>query len=308
MSTKLDLASAITKAASKQTYYTIHFLADRDRTADAYRAYAYFRWVDDVIDEGSGVGVERIDFVNCQKSLMESCYRGEVQNDLCVEEWMLVDLVGNDPEKESGLQIYLRNMMDVMVFDAERRGRLISQAELNEYTRWLAGAVTEALHYFIGHGFYSPQNEARYLAVSAAHITHMLRDTYDDVQAGYFNIPREVLSMNRITPQDVARPAYRAWVRSRVQLARSYFKSGKEYFRQVGNLRCRLAGFAYIARFEWLLDTIEHEGYLLRPHYDERKSIRTGLRMSLDTLSAIVTSRGVDTAPHTVSVRSRLLR
>jgi len=31
----------------------------------------------------------------------------------------------------------------VMVFDAERRGRTISQIELNEYTRLLASAVTK---------------------------------------------------------------------------------------------------------------------------------------------------------------------
>jgi hypothetical protein len=34
------LPAAITRAASKQTYYTIRLLADRDRVLDAYRAYA----------------------------------------------------------------------------------------------------------------------------------------------------------------------------------------------------------------------------------------------------------------------------
>ena len=194
-------------------------------------------------------------------------------------------------------------MMAVMAFDAERRGRVISQTELAEYTRWLAMAVTEALHHFIGHDGYAPQNDARYLAVSAAHITHMLRDTYDDTQAGYFNIPREVLDANHITPQDVGNDAYRNWVRSRVQLAKSYFQYGKEYFRQVRNLRCRLAGFAYIARFEWLLETIEQEDYLLRAHYDERKRIRTGLRMSQDILSSLFHTRGVRMSSQTVPAR-----
>jgi hypothetical protein len=45
-----DLAASITWAASKQTFYTIRFLADRGRVRDAYRAYAYFRWVDDRLD------------------------------------------------------------------------------------------------------------------------------------------------------------------------------------------------------------------------------------------------------------------
>lgn len=39
-------------------------------------------------------------------------------------------------------------------------------------------------------------------------------------------------------------------------------------------MRARLAGLAYMARFEWLLDTMEREDYSLRPKYDERKSIR----------------------------------
>jgi len=301
-----DPAPSITKAASKQTYYTIRFLADHNRAADAYRAYAYFRWVDDILDSPLGPAnetLERSAFTQRQKSLLDRCYRGASIGDANIQEQMLIELVQRDTQKNSGLQSYLRNMMAVMAFDAERRGRVISQNELTEYTRWLAMAVTEALHYFIGHHGYSPQNDARYLAVSAAHITHMLRDSYDDAQAGYFNIPREVLDANHITPQDVGSAACRIWVRSRVQLARSYFQYGKEYFRQVGNLRCRLAGFAYIARFEWLLDTIERDRYLLRPHYDERKSIRTGLRMSLDTLSSIFSPRRVGISPQTVSVR-----
>ena len=150
------------------------------------------------------------------------------------------------------------------------------------------------MHYFICHCCPAPQNESRYLAVTAAHITHMLRDTVDDVQAGYYNIPREVLDANQILPSDVASDAYRAWVKSRVQLARNYFKAGRNYLEQVQNPRCRLAGYAYAARFEWLLDTFEREGYLLRPHYGERKSIGTGIRMMLSAFSSMIHLRGTE--------------
>ncbi len=122
---------------------------------------------------------------------------------------MLVDLVRRDLEPDSGLQFYLRNMMAVMDFDARRRGRLVSQKELDAYTHHLASAVTEAMHYFIGHCCPSPHDETRYLAVTAAHITHMLRDTYDDVQHGYYNIPRELLEAKRLQPDDLQSPVYR---------------------------------------------------------------------------------------------------
>jgi phytoene/squalene synthetase len=289
-----SLASSITKAASKQSYYTIRCLVDRPRVEDAYRAYAYFRWVDDLLDAPPVSGFElsaaeasaRQAFLERQKSLLESCYHAELPQDVTPQEQLLVELVGSDQEKNSGLRDYLRNMMLVMDFDARRRGRLISHVELNEYTQWLAVAVTEALHYFIGHACPAPHDDTRYLAVSAAHITHMLRDTFADVQAGYFNIPREVLEADHIGPQDVHSPAYRQWVKSRVQLARQQFEAGRDYFHLAQNPRCRLACFAYIARFDWLLDTIEKEGYILRPEYSERKSIRKVLRMSWLALSS----------------------
>ena len=292
------LADSITKTASKQTYFTIRFLVDRDRVADAYRAYAYFRWVDDALDNNSalsGAAAEveaelRNHFLARQKSLLEKCYQRESIKDATAEEQMLIELVRHDGENNSGLHSYLHNMMQVMEFDAKRRGRGISQTELNQYTHWLATAVTEAMHYFIGHCCFSPHDETRYLAVTAAHITHMLRDTFDDMRAGYYNIPREVLEANNIQPQDIQSKTYCDWVRSRVNLARKYFQAGRAYLARVQNPRCRLAGFAYTARFEWLLDTIEQENFFLRPEYTERKSFSTGVRMGLSTLSAVLHS------------------
>ncbi len=304
----LGIAPSITKAASKQTYYTIRFLVDRERVADAYRAYAYFRWVDDTLDAESGSGPERSAFINRQKSLLENCCRGEFARDATIEEQLLIDLIRNDADKESGLKTYLYNMMTVMSFDAGRRGRVILQSELNDYTHWLASAVTECLHHFIGHCCYSPRNEARYWAVTAAHITHMLRDTIDDIQAGYFNIPREVLDANHITPQDIKSDAYRAWVRSRVELARTYFNAGRVYLNQVENARCRLAGLAYSARFECVLDLIEKDGYILRAAYPERKGLGAILRAGGSMLPSLFIRQAKPSVLKPVQARQRSSR
>jgi phytoene/squalene synthetase len=293
-----SLAAAITQSASRQTYYTIRFFADRGRAADAYRAYAYFRWVDDVVDADAGStpglsqveALDKIAFVNRQQSLLEACYRGEAPVSLCAEEEMLADLIRADAEKDSGLQSYLRNMMAVMAFDAQRRGRLISQAELSDYTRRLATAVTDALHHFIGHAEPAPRHTARYLAVTAAHITHMLRDAREDAAAGYFNIPAEYLQAHRLSPQEVDSRAYRRWVCGRVQLARRYFQEGRAYLAQVKNWRCRLAGHAYTARFEWVLGAIERDHYCLRSEYRQRKSLTASLWMGWSTLASLIGS------------------
>jgi phytoene/squalene synthetase len=283
------LAASITRASSRQTYYTIRFLVDHGMAADAYRAYGYFRWLDDRLDEDGMSRPERLALVERQKALIEACYRrkelfhqtrtispGDAAS---AEETLLVDLIRNDRESNSGLRTYIHNMMEVMAFDAERRGRLISAEELARYTHWLAVAVTEALHYFIGRHDYSPRGEARYHAVSAAHITHMLRDTIEDTQAGYYNIPREYIELHGLDPQEIHSDAYRKWVQSRVRLARETFKAGESNLARVVNARCRMAGYAYIARFSGVLDAIQKDGYRLRAEYPECKSPAAGLRM-----------------------------
>ena len=299
------LAAAITKAASKQTYYTIRFLVDRPRVEDAYRAYAYFRWVDDVLDAEapSGPGfcdtdrLQRRTFLDRQRSLLDQCFRGEAPRDASGHEAMLIDLVRHAGASDRGLEAYLRHMMLVMDFDVRRRGRLVSEAELTDYTRWLSIAVTEAMHHFIGNDAGAPGDETRYLAVSGAHILHMLRDTCADMRAGYFNVPREVLEAHSIEPKDIHSDAYRAWVQGRVRLARAYLDAGRGYFARVPNRRHRLAGLAYIERFDWLIETLEREDYRLRPRYDERRSLATGLRMTWRVLGWMTGLRGPAAAP-----------
>lgn len=280
-----SLAEAITRQASKQTYYTIKFLVDRPLVADAYRAYAYFRWVDDYLDQEELARPERIAFVERQRTIIERTYRGEQFSNLAVEERLVVDLISNDSGRSVGLRAYIDNMMAVMAFDANRRGGMISQAELVVYTRWLATAVTEALHHFIGHNCAAPQDETRYTAVTAAHITHMLRDTIEDIAAGYYNIPVEFLVEHGIEPENVNEAAYRLWVESQVNLARHYFQVGRTCLARVENRRCRIAGYAYIARFEVVLDAIEGDGFVLRADYLERKTKRAALKMGWAALS-----------------------
>jgi phytoene/squalene synthetase len=202
LTSKHALAAAITRAASKQTYYTIRFLVDPGLVEDAYRAYAYFRWLDDWLDQQPRPRAERLAFVKRQQTFIDVHSRRDLPADLAPEERLLLDLLQRDTDQiDSGLHAYIRNMMAVMAFDANRRGYLISQRELNHYTHWLAVAVTEALHYFIGHNCASPHTEIRYMAVSGAHITHMLRDTLEDARIGYCNIPSEMLSAKvRMTP------------------------------------------------------------------------------------------------------------
>ncbi len=48
-----ERAASITWKASKQPYYTVRFQVGRDRVHEAYRAYGYFRWPEDQLDQGA---------------------------------------------------------------------------------------------------------------------------------------------------------------------------------------------------------------------------------------------------------------
>ena len=273
------LARSITKSGSIQTYFTARLMVDKDLVDDFFRAYAYFRWIDDVIDVTSRTNDERITFITNQRELIDSLYQKVPTNSLCPEEEILRDLIANDRWEDSGLQSFIRNMFAIIEFDAHRKGRLISSDELDWYVNTLGKSVTDGLLYFIGNGDRYPDSANRYQAGVAAHISHLLRDMHQDDADGFINIPKEYLVLSGIDHEDVDNPAYKAWVQERVDLARENFKEGKKYLDELENLRCKIVGHWYCARFEVVLDTIESDGYSLRKEYHERRKLSTWLKI-----------------------------
>jgi phytoene/squalene synthetase len=269
-----SVAAAITRFASSQTYHTIRLLVDPARREDAFRAYAYFRWVDDVVDRAAdGTGWDEAHrhaataFLARQQCVLDRALDGASVSPGDAHEGMLIELLDHD--RDPALQVYLRQMMRVMDFDVRRRGAIVTSDQLETYTHALAVAVTEAMHHFIGHGCRAPQEGIRYLAVTGAHILHMLRDTYQDLAAGYINVPEEVLAARGIAPTDVLSAPYRDWVATRVRLARRCLRAGRHYFARCASSRYRIAGLAYIARFELLADQLVRDGFRIRTAYPE---------------------------------------
>lgn len=280
ISSSAELAQNITRAGSKQTYYTARLMVDKDLVEDFYRAYAYFRWIDDVIDVTSRTDEERIEFITRQKDLIEVLYqKGQTEN-LEPEETILHDLINNDRWDDSGLKSFICNMFAIIEFDARRKGRLASQEELDWYINTLGKSVTDGLLYFVGNHSRFPDSEDRYQAGIAAHITHLLRDMHKDIADGYINFPREYLEQHNLDPLDTESEDYKSWVRERVNLARQKFEDGKRYLDQLNVLRTKIVGYWYCARFEVVLDTIEWDGYTLREDYRERQRLSTWVKIA----------------------------
>jgi phytoene/squalene synthetase len=278
--TTASLARSITWASSKQSYFTARLLADRDLVDDCLRAYAYFRWADDMIDISLSGNTERTAFIERQKTLIDSLYQGERPDGLSPEEAMLADLVAHDRTPDSGLRSFIHNFMAVIEFDAHRRGHIASQQELAAYTACLAAAVMEGIQYFIGNGHPYPRTHDRNLAVTGAHITHMLRDMREDFSTGLINIPAEYLEAHSLAVEDINSAPFRLWVREQVELARYCFREGQIYIDSLEVLRCKLAGVWYCARFACVLNAIERDGYQLRADYPVRHTLKVWLEMA----------------------------
>ena len=289
------LARSITWTGSKQTYYTARLIVDSDLVDDFYRAYAYFRWADDIVDISTQSSDERAAFVDRQKCLIDRLYRHERPADLSSQEQMVADLISHERAENPGLRSFITGFLAVIEFDARREGRLISQDELTWYSACLGEAVTDGIQYFIGNRHPHLASPNRYLGATAAHIAHMLRDMVADVADGYINIPREYLEEHNIGPSQVTSAAFQAWVRSRVDLARRYFREGKLCLDELVVLRRKIAGYWYAARYEGVLDAIERDGYVLRAEYGERRRMSAWIRIAL--LGTSVTLRHIGRGP-----------
>ncbi|HET7010019.1 MAG TPA: squalene/phytoene synthase family protein [Anaerolineales bacterium] len=250
-------ARAITRAGSLSTFLIIRWLADADLADDAFRAYAYFRWIDDMVDGEELAAPGRTAFLARQRQLLACALRGARVDAADPEEHLLSDLLGREHTGHPGLRSYLIHVMAVIDFDVRRRGQTVAARELATYSRNLSMAVMGGLSYFVGHHSVYPATPERLLAASGAHIIHMLRDAAEDVRAGYYNVPREFLEAHRLAPDDLQSPAYAEWVRQRLVLARRCLARGRGYILSCRNLRVRLAGLAYTARFLYTLRKLE---------------------------------------------------
>jgi len=277
--TTAALARSITKKSSKQTYLTTCLLVDKDLVDDCFRAYAYLRWVDDVVDCTSQTREERITFIQRQKTLIDRLYRGDKPDGLTPEERIIADLIRNDRGEFSGLQSFIRKFIAIIEFDAYRKGQYISQGELDWYQDCLGRSVTDGIQYFVGNRCFYPETPFHYQAATAAHITHMLRDMVQDIEEGYINIPHETMQEHGFNPGDLNNLPFRAWVQARVVLAREYFNEGKRYLDELGVLRCKIAGYWYSTRFEVILDSIERDGYTLRKNYNQHRKPAAWIKM-----------------------------
>jgi len=155
-----SLARSITWVGSKQTYIIARLLVDKELVNDFMRAYAYFRWMDNIIDVSEKSAQGREAFIQRQSGLIDSLYKNEIPDDLLPEEEILADLISHDTVENSGLKSFICNMFAIIEFDVYRKGKLISSDELAWYTERLSRSVIDGLLFFIGNECQYPMSKS----------------------------------------------------------------------------------------------------------------------------------------------------
>ena len=128
------LARSITRSGSKLTFMIANLLVDRHLRADCYRAYAYLRWADDVIDDSSTSREERLVFVRRQQNLVRRLFLGQPLRGLSREEQIIEDLIRHDQGTNSNLRAFILGFLNLLEFDAFRKDQLISEKQLTWYS------------------------------------------------------------------------------------------------------------------------------------------------------------------------------
>lgn len=268
------LARKIVRKSSMQTYLTIGILADRQIKDLAYCAYAYFRWLDDKIDVGLKTTKGRNNFLDKQKKLINLAYKGIFSKTKNLEENMVIELIKSDTSTDSKLKSYITNFLSIIEFDAKRKGKVVTRRNLDWYSKTIGVAVTDCIIHFIDNKSGSMNHKDMYKAATAAHIVHTLRDMSDDIQEGFYNVPREYIVKHKLKLNKCTSPDLAEWVKDRVYTADNMFNLGIKYLYQSPPSRRRFAALLYCYRFLPLLSDIKYDKYILKPQY-KRSVINT---------------------------------
>jgi len=258
-------ACAMTRQSNPMVYRLARLLYNRRSFPYFLFGYAYFRWLDDMID-APGAPSEAIQAVAAsQKALFTALYEGL---DLGTAprnrpEEMLVQMVRFDRANGCRLRPFIADMFSALEFDAKRRYQTRSQCDLDIYSHALGRSYTNVLKVFTSPGSFSETNPLSHEAGFAAHQVHILRDLYVDLSLGYCNVSREDLATFRWKVEDLSRVDILPWVHATACKARAAFRRGLQGIAHIPNPRCRLLGYATSAHYMLVLDRLQLNGYNL---------------------------------------------
>lgn len=233
------IARRSVKSTSPFSYYLSLLLPGPSRAQ--FRVwYAYLRWVDDSIDGDHSPHRSDPKFIERQLAILEGGALARAP--LALEEEFLVWILQRSPGTEHPLRMSVRMMLEAINFDAGRRSRRCSAAELHHTFRREVSAYLIAIQYFCAQkSFGAPIGLD---AGIAAKIIHILRDFVKDVKEGQINISAEDIKYYAIDLNSICAGesvgALRDWFVVQARIAEAMLKDGLDELKLSHNTRYKL--------------------------------------------------------------------
>lgn len=257
------IAAQSTRSETPTVFFLTRILLPKYKFLIFCYCYTYFRWLDDFIDGEDFSRAELVPFMDDQKKLITSvfndCSNVEARGNLY--EQLLICFIKQSIQ--NGLNIYspVMRMFSALEFDVNRRFLLSTKASLDAYSYNLGTAYIGFFYSLMVKNDESNQESIKFWAGYAAHLVHIIRDFFQDLSQGFFNISFEDMTRLNVSLTDLKTIEEYHWISDLSKRAWKYFYLGLYEISRIPNWRFRLLAYALSAKYMLLLEQIRSNCY-----------------------------------------------
>ncbi len=190
-----EFARSIAKNDQPKASKILDFLINKSQRDYVNLCFAYLRWADDIVDNPDLPVKQKRKFIEHQKKLVCLTYNENSFEPTGIEEACLFYFT--EFAKSTGdlkLLDEVKNMMDALSMDVDRleNSGVFSNNDLDHYIDLMSKSLFNILYVFT-----LPKSEYReefYLGSKFTTAALMIRDLEEDIDAGFINIPAEVIN------------------------------------------------------------------------------------------------------------------
>lgn len=209
--------------------------------------FAWLKCLDDAVDEEPDAD-RAADTLRRQRRLMERVYGGDGLSGeaLPIPDRFGVPLFRRDRALGAPLRPILEAILETMAFDVDRRGKVLSDAELDAHVVKLGGSVLRYLAHFVSMDLRLPDEYVEPASRAYLHADSLI-DLAEDLRAGLINIPAEAMERYGIDPRSPG-PEVEAWRRNQVPGITALFEEARSHTRRIDSRAMRLLSSLFLAR------------------------------------------------------------
>jgi phytoene/squalene synthetase len=214
-------ARSIAESTSPKATFILDRVVSKDKREYLNLSYAYFRLVDDFVDDPKTSVAEKREFIERQKNFVKSCWNNSAVEPQTKEEYFVYYFIEyslqNNLEK---LIESIYGMIDSISWDVDRLSGdgVFSEEQLYNYGSMQSESVQNILYYFMsGNDPKEYKHDNLDLSITNTRML-MLRDLEEDIDAGFINISREDVEKYGLNIRDLKKDEnLNLWIKDQVQ-------------------------------------------------------------------------------------------